>query len=325
MRRIRFAVGITLACVSGLSLAQSTTSTESYTYDALGRLTKVEVASGEQDGASRDYNYDKADNRSQVVSTAGANSGGGGPEALPPECALSPGAIQTKFDTVALWPRVSISSQCTEELVLTASSSRISGVGSWTLEGFYQDDNTLSIGPPENGTKMAHIQPLAASVPTGTQLVLNVNWQVQNFVGTGTSANTEVRINGTGAAPEPPCVLGPYDFTVSDGAYSWPRVYAPTSAGCGFPIELSYTITASGFGSGPIDPTQPITNYLSHGFFGNDPILGSDDHTKMVWINPNPGLATPNNPVVLYVNWQVESGNAVIAEPKYSVVTISAD
>lgn len=326
MRRLQLVAGICLASVSGTSLAQSTTSTEAYTYDALGRVTKVEVTDGEQDGASRNYDYDNADNRTQVVSAEGANNGSSGPQTLPTECTLLGSEMPPLPDTTLAWPRVGVASECQETLQLSFTVEEISGIGSSSPGTFAGGDSTLNAGPPDNETlKLAYIQPVAGSVPTGTQKVLQVNWQVINFTGDGTTASSTVRIDGTGAPPEPPCVLSPYDFTVSDGAYAWPRVYAPTSSGCGSPVELSYTITVSGFSPGPIDPTQPITNYLSHGFFGNDPILGASDHTKMVWINPNVGLATPNNPVVLYVNWQVESGNATIAAPGHSVVTISAD
>ncbi|WP_298469284.1 hypothetical protein [uncultured Erythrobacter sp.] len=124
---------------------------------------------------------------------------------------------------------------------------------------------------------------------------------------------TEVKSSGAGVT----CVLGPYDFTVPDGTYAWPRVYAPTSAGCGFDIELSYTVTVQQVGSG--------SGSFFHDFFQSNEILGATDHAKLVWINPDVGLAAPGSPAVLHVNWTVESGNAVVASPGYSVVTISAD
>lgn len=43
--------------------------TQSYSYDAKGRLIKVERAGGIQDGADSDYAYDAANNRTGVATT----------------------------------------------------------------------------------------------------------------------------------------------------------------------------------------------------------------------------------------------------------------
>ena len=186
--------------------------------------------------------------------------------------------------------------------------------------------------PKDENVKLIYIQPGAGSVPTGTQLVLKVNWQVENFTGSGTTAESIVRIDGTGAPPpppppppDPPCVLNPTDFAVADGEIAWPRVYAPTADGCGFPVELSYTIEVIGFQSGTLAPGQSLSSVVSDGFFAGDPILGADDQVKMIFIDPDAGLSAPGNPLGLRINWAVESGNAEIAAPGYSVVTISAD
>ncbi len=315
MHRFRVGVGVVLACISGLSWAQSTTSTESYTYDALGRLVKVEVVDGEQDGASRDYNYDNADNRTEVNSTAGSNIGGSGLDPLPSECALLPAATPAATDGELVWPRVLVSGACQETLELAFNVSYVSGQGAWTPPGqFYQGSKYLKAGSPDNETsKLMYIQPVAGSVPSGDQLELNVEWSVVNFV--GSTVNTAAIVDSA----QPPCVLGPFNFTVADGSYAWPRVYAPTSNGCGQDIELEYTIEL-------VAPASLPPNPYTHGFFAGSATLGANDHAKLVWINPISGLATSGNPVELRVHWSVASGsNAVIAGPGYSVVTISAD
>ncbi|WP_298303440.1 RHS repeat domain-containing protein [uncultured Erythrobacter sp.] len=66
---------VTAAVVSGISVfAQSTIDT--FTYDALGRLVKVDETGGENDGERREYQYDAAGNRTKVEAT-GQNGGAG--------------------------------------------------------------------------------------------------------------------------------------------------------------------------------------------------------------------------------------------------------
>ena len=43
--------------------------TQTYSYDAKGRLIKVERTGGPQDGADSDYSYDPANNRTSAATT----------------------------------------------------------------------------------------------------------------------------------------------------------------------------------------------------------------------------------------------------------------
>lgn len=65
------AAAVVLTLHSGLSYAQSATT--DYTYDARGRLVKVENASSDVS-----YSYDDAGNRTSVTATSTPPSGGGG-------------------------------------------------------------------------------------------------------------------------------------------------------------------------------------------------------------------------------------------------------
>lgn len=53
-----------------------------YSYDAKGRLVRVQHSGGPTSGVDKQYGYDQADNRQQVVvtgaSSAGGTGGGGG-------------------------------------------------------------------------------------------------------------------------------------------------------------------------------------------------------------------------------------------------------
>ena len=49
-----------------------------YTYDAKGRLVRVQHRGGPTSGVDKQYNYDKADNRQEVAVSGAATSGAAG-------------------------------------------------------------------------------------------------------------------------------------------------------------------------------------------------------------------------------------------------------
>jgi hypothetical protein len=68
-----------LRAIVGASILASATSaaateTITYTYDARGRLVKVERSGTVNNGVTADYTHDKADNRSNVTVTGSPNS-----------------------------------------------------------------------------------------------------------------------------------------------------------------------------------------------------------------------------------------------------------
>ncbi|MEO0419754.1 MAG: RHS repeat domain-containing protein [Pseudomonadota bacterium] len=71
-------------CFTGVTYAQS--STETYTYDALGRLVKVVTTDGQNHADTRSYCYDDADNRTQVLANTsnGSTICGSAPPPPPP-------------------------------------------------------------------------------------------------------------------------------------------------------------------------------------------------------------------------------------------------
>jgi hypothetical protein len=71
-------VSVVTLSISASAFAQS--ATETFTYDELGRLIRVDIDGGQQDDEVRDYAYDKADNRTQVQSSLT----GGAPPPPPP-------------------------------------------------------------------------------------------------------------------------------------------------------------------------------------------------------------------------------------------------
>tara|TARA_B100000508_G_scaffold60333_1_gene47218 strand:- start:256141 stop:256341 length:201 start_codon:yes stop_codon:yes gene_type:complete len=58
-----------LAGVMAFSAPAFASETVTYTYDAQGRLVKVEHSGGPNDGVTTDYEYDDADNRTRKKKT----------------------------------------------------------------------------------------------------------------------------------------------------------------------------------------------------------------------------------------------------------------
>jgi Bacterial Ig-like domain (group 3) len=73
IRILRVAIVCVSAYVSSVASAADTTS---YSYDALGRLKKLEYTGGPANGAQIQYLYDAAGNRTQYIVSGSTSSGG---------------------------------------------------------------------------------------------------------------------------------------------------------------------------------------------------------------------------------------------------------
>lgn len=79
---MRYFCGL-LGCLGAMgaasfSCAAGAQETSTYTYDALGRVVKVERSGGPANGTAASYSYDAAGNRIQVNTTGSSNSNGSG-------------------------------------------------------------------------------------------------------------------------------------------------------------------------------------------------------------------------------------------------------
>ncbi len=66
-------ISILALCLSSASPAYAS-ETQKYTYDAKGRLVKVERSGSVNDGVKSEYTYDKADNRKKAKTTGSQNN-----------------------------------------------------------------------------------------------------------------------------------------------------------------------------------------------------------------------------------------------------------
>ncbi len=76
-------IGLALTMV-GLFCSASVHAQENktYTYDALGRVTNVQISGGPASGTNSSYQYDPAGNRTNVTVSGSANSGPTGGDAV---------------------------------------------------------------------------------------------------------------------------------------------------------------------------------------------------------------------------------------------------
>ena len=65
-----FRVGVAGLCLAGAAIAAWAGETITYTYDARGRLVKVQHSGTVNNNVSAEYKYDKADNRTNVNVTS---------------------------------------------------------------------------------------------------------------------------------------------------------------------------------------------------------------------------------------------------------------
>ncbi len=72
MLRKTLLASASLATILAAYQVSAQSSTKTYTYDALGRLVQVEISGGSADGENRDYSYDDASNRTQVIASKNA-------------------------------------------------------------------------------------------------------------------------------------------------------------------------------------------------------------------------------------------------------------
>ena len=72
VREVSLLAGVVVGGVLLPEAVSAQSSTQTYSYDALGRLIEVDVSGGSEDGSSRDYSYDAAGNRTNVTSDSEA-------------------------------------------------------------------------------------------------------------------------------------------------------------------------------------------------------------------------------------------------------------
>jgi hypothetical protein len=73
--RKRLALILTAGALAAVPVLAIATETITYTYDAKGRLVKVERSGTVNNGIATNYSFDKADNRTNKTTTGSPNPG----------------------------------------------------------------------------------------------------------------------------------------------------------------------------------------------------------------------------------------------------------
>ena len=74
MRNLSIKAGLVLAAALAAAIVPALAGeTVKYSYDAKGRLVKVERSGNVNDGVRTEYKHDKADNRTKVIVTGSSN------------------------------------------------------------------------------------------------------------------------------------------------------------------------------------------------------------------------------------------------------------
>ncbi|MDP2129916.1 MAG: hypothetical protein U0975_08355 [Erythrobacter sp.] len=162
-------------------LANAQSSTETYTYDPLGRLVRVAVTGGQGDGEQREITYDAAGNRTSYASTctgscAPTPTPSPTPTPTPTTCTLvAPASVITLDEGVS---RVNISrgSPCTHDIVIDYSIVYLYGPGGFDDRGFLYEDNILT--PSESLLQLYLGGCGERCIPDGQTLNIRIDWVV---------------------------------------------------------------------------------------------------------------------------------------------------
>ncbi len=173
MRRVHLLAGVVLALFP-VSLTHSQNPTKTYTYDELGRLIKVEIANGSQDGEQRDYTYDDSDNRTNVNSTGAT----GGPP--PTSCALSSvgwTTVQGSYGIARVFPPTPAGCgfPVTLNFTISVESGQVTAQELQAIQAsaFWIGGNTMQA---TDFAKSMAMGPAATDVSTTAPYVLRVTW-----------------------------------------------------------------------------------------------------------------------------------------------------
>ena len=175
MPRSLYLVSLLLALSIAANDAQAQSSTETYTYDELGRLIKVDVQGGGQNGEERVYTYDQADNRTQVVSTGSSNN-----QPQDPSCMLSSvgwTTLQGSFGIARLYPPTpegcGIAVEFDAVIALESGQLTAQELDAIRASALWIGGNTIAADKDKKGFAFG---PASTDVATTDPYVLRITW-----------------------------------------------------------------------------------------------------------------------------------------------------
>ncbi len=287
MLRKTLLASASLATILVACQASAQSSTETFTYDPLGRLIKVEVADGPSDGEVRDYAYDDAGNRTLVTNGTGGSTPAPTPSLSVSNASVSEGGTANFTVSLSAAGSSTITTQYATSSAGSASSNDFSARSGTLTFSAGQTSKTVSVPTIEDSAVESNETfYLDLSNPSGATIA--------DGRGVGTIVNDD-------NAPAPPSITisnasanegGSLTFTVSLSA-------SYTSS-----ISVNYA-TANG-------TANSSTDYYSR----SGTLTFSAGQTSKTIVVPtrNDSILEPNE--VFYVNLSGATGGASISDSR---------
>lgn len=184
---------ILLASTSVVAMASETIA---YTYDAKGRLIKVQRSGSVNNSVTTEYEHDRADNRTRVRIT----NSGGTPTPTPTPTPTSAGCtftssadINGQSDEFSANPYIMRNNECAAPVTLSYTVTRVSGSGQYDIhDAPFGGTGPFNPGNSSDLYRAIRISAWTSTVNPGDNLVLNVHWAVTSNNASITDADTQI-------------------------------------------------------------------------------------------------------------------------------------
>lgn len=191
MGRKLFLAGVSLASIA-CAAASAQSSTETYTYDALGRLVRVVATGGPNDGETQSICYDPAGNRTEYAS----NSSAGGVGCSTPGTTPIPSPTPTPSPTPAPSPNQPPQANVDSMSIVQCGSGSVNVLSNDTDPESHYPLALVSIGEGSKGFASISGSSFIAYVSTGGVGTDTIAYVVRDSLGATSTGLLQLQITG---------------------------------------------------------------------------------------------------------------------------------